>query len=206
MRSASSTGSISGDSAPPGRAAQDLAQLLPVGVPDLELEEEAVELGLGQRVRALLLDRVLRRHHEERLGQVVRLPADGHAPLLHRLEHRRLRLGRRAVDLVGEHDLREHRPRLEHELARTPPPLLLAAPRSCPVMSAGMRSGVNWIRAKSRLSASESERISSVLPMPGHALEQRVPAREQARQHALDDLWLPDHGAPDLLAHGGLHL
>ena len=65
-------------------------------------EQEAVELRLGQRERALELDRVLRREHEERLGQRVRLAVDGDLPLLHRLEQRRLRLRRRAVDLVGE--------------------------------------------------------------------------------------------------------
>jgi hypothetical protein len=36
------------------------------------LQQEAVALRLGQRVHALALDRVLRRHHEERLGTVVR--------------------------------------------------------------------------------------------------------------------------------------
>ena len=36
-----------------------------------------------------------------------------------------------------------------------------------PVMSAGMRSGVNWIRENSRSSASAITRTSSVLPRPG---------------------------------------
>ena len=36
---------------------------------DLELEEEAVELGLGQRVGALEFDRVLGGEDEERAGQ-----------------------------------------------------------------------------------------------------------------------------------------
>ena len=42
-------------------------------VADADLEHEPVELRLGQRIRAFLLDRVLRREHEERLGQLVRL-------------------------------------------------------------------------------------------------------------------------------------
>ena len=37
-----------------------------------QLEEEAVELRLGQRIGAFHLQRVLRRQHEERLGQLVR--------------------------------------------------------------------------------------------------------------------------------------
>jgi hypothetical protein len=39
---------------------------LVVRVPDLGLHQEAVELCFRQRVRAVHLDRVLRRHHEER--------------------------------------------------------------------------------------------------------------------------------------------
>ena len=55
--------------------------------------------------------RVLRGDDEERIGQLARLALDGDLVLLHRLEQRALRLRRRAVDLVGEHDLREDRAR-----------------------------------------------------------------------------------------------
>ena len=40
-------------------------------VVDQHLEHEAVDLRLGQRIRALRLDRVLRRHHEERVRHRV---------------------------------------------------------------------------------------------------------------------------------------
>ena len=93
-------------------------QLLARGRFDAQLEQEAIELRLGQRVGALHLDRVLRRQHEERRRQRVGLLADRDRLLLHRLEQRRLRLGRGAVDLVGEHDVREDRPVLELEAAR----------------------------------------------------------------------------------------
>ena len=43
--------------------------VVPLGDRQHDLEEEAVELGLGQRVGALVLDGVLRRGHEERRGQ-----------------------------------------------------------------------------------------------------------------------------------------
>lgn len=77
---------------------------------------EAVTLRLGQRIGALHLDRVLRRHHHEGAGQFVGLPVDGDLALLHRLQQRRLRLGRGAVDLVADHDLREDRAGLELEV------------------------------------------------------------------------------------------
>ena len=82
-----------------------------VGVVDQDIEHEAVELGLGQRIGPFLLDRVLGRQHEERVGQPVALAADGDLPLLHRLEQGRLGLGRRAVDLVGQDDVGEDRAR-----------------------------------------------------------------------------------------------
>ena len=78
-------------------------------VVDQDLQHEAIELRFGQRVRAFLLDRVLRRQHEERLGQRVGLVADRDLALLHRLEQRALHLGRRAVDLVGEDEVGEDR-------------------------------------------------------------------------------------------------
>ena len=71
-----------------------------------------------------------------------------------------------------------------------------------PMMSAGIRSGVNWMRLKSRSSASARVRTRSVLPRPGHAFEQGVAADEQAGQHAVDDLVVAD----DHLADLGLHL
>ena len=53
-------------------------------VADLDPQREAVELGLGQRVGALVLDRVLGRDHHERRGQLVADAVDGDLVLLHR--------------------------------------------------------------------------------------------------------------------------
>ena len=73
-----------------------------------------------------------------------------------------------------------------------------------PRMSAGIRSGVNWMREKSRSSVLASVRTSSVLPKPGHALQQAMAADEQARQHAVDDLVVSDDHAADLLVDGAV--
>jgi hypothetical protein len=73
----------------------------------------------------------------------VHAAADGHRVLLHRLEETRLRLGRRPVDLVGEDELTEDRTRNE---ARARAPLVVMDEDTLPVTSAGIRSGVNWIR------------------------------------------------------------
>ncbi len=47
----------------------------------------------------------------------MRLAVDADPPLLHRLQQRGLGLGRRAVDLVGQHEAGEHRAVAEAELA-----------------------------------------------------------------------------------------
>ena len=54
--------------------------------------EEPVELGLGQRIGAFVLDRVLRGYHHERPLECVGVSVQGDLALFHRLEQRRLRL------------------------------------------------------------------------------------------------------------------
>ena len=49
------------------RARDDRELLVVRGIVDEHLEHEAVDLRLGQRIRALRLDRILRREHEERV-------------------------------------------------------------------------------------------------------------------------------------------
>ena len=48
-------------------AADDRHLLVRARIAELGLDEETVELGLGQRERSLLLDRVLGGEHEERI-------------------------------------------------------------------------------------------------------------------------------------------
>ena len=100
-----------------GGLAGDAAFLVEGRVLDLDKKHEAIELRLRQRVGALLLDRVLRGQHEERLRQRHDAAGHGDVMLLHRLEQGGLRLGRRAVDFVGENDVGEDRPLDELELA-----------------------------------------------------------------------------------------
>ena len=66
------------------------------------LQHEPVDLRLGEGVRPLGLDRVLRRHHQERIRRSERLLADRHLVLLHDLEQGGLDLRGCSVDLVRE--------------------------------------------------------------------------------------------------------
>ena len=159
---------------------------------DEHLEHEAVDLRLGQRVRALGLDRVLRRHHEERRRHGVRLLADRHLALLHHLEQRRLHLGRRAVDLVGEQEVAEDRAELGVE-------------RSLPRAVHARADEVGRDEVRRELDALEraAEHVGDGLDRQrlreaGDALDQEVPAREQADEHALEHLVLPGDHALDL--------
>ena len=96
----------------PERALDDDRLLAGGRVADDDLHHEPVDLGLRQRVGALGLDRVLGRHDEERPGHDEALGADRDLALLHDLEQRALDLGRGAVDLVGEEEVREDRAEL----------------------------------------------------------------------------------------------
>ena len=78
-------------------------------IADDDLHHETVDLRFGQAVRALVLDRVLRRENREELGERMRLPADRHLAFLHRFEECALHFGGRAVDLVGEQEIGEDR-------------------------------------------------------------------------------------------------
>ncbi len=72
-----------------------------------------------------------------------------------------------------------------------------------PVMSEGIRSGVNWTRLKERLSTSARVEMSSVLARPGTPDEEAVAAGEEGDQEVLDHLALPDDALLDLLDDGG---
>ena len=69
-----------------------------------------------------------------------------------------------------------------------------------PTMSAGMRSGVNWMREYFRCSTRQRAQQRG-LAQPGNAFEQHVAAGQQADQDAFDDVVLADDDLADFLAH-----
>jgi hypothetical protein len=71
---------------------------------------------------------------------------DGDLAFLHGFEQSGLRLGRRAVDFVGQNHVGKQRAGHELELALAG--LRFSSMTSVPVMSEGIRSGVNWMREK----------------------------------------------------------
>jgi hypothetical protein len=163
-----------------------------VRVVDHELEHEAVDLRLGERVSALGLDRVLRGHHEEGRRDAMRLVTDRHLMLLHDLQQRRLDLCRRAVDLVREQEVAEDGTQLGVEAARV----------------GAVDAGSDEIRrheVRGELQALEraSEHVRDSLDgerlrQARDALEQHVAAGEQGDEQPLEHPLLPDDHALDL--------
>ena len=151
----------------------------------------------GQRVRAFLLDGILRRQHKKWFRQRHRCASDRHAVLLHRLEQRRLRTRRRAIDFVGEDDVRKHRP--AHKPKRPLP--------GRRVFFEDLGAGdVAWHEIRRELNASEVE-VHGLghradhhrLGEPRHADEQRMAARDHRHEDFIEHVALPD----DALRHLG---
>ena len=59
-----------------GGLVQDAPLGLDLGIEDVDLHQEAVELGFGQRIGAFLLERVLGGQHVEGRGQIVARAGD----------------------------------------------------------------------------------------------------------------------------------
>ena len=166
-------------------ATDDLDLLVDRRVAERDLEREAVELRLGERERSLLLDRVLRREQQERVGQRVRDAVDRRLTLAHRLEERGLRLRHRAVDLVDEQDVREHRSRPELELAR----LLVEdrEPGDVGRLDVGRALDAPDGRAADRAGNRPGQHR---LRRAGDVLEEDVPSGRERGEHELDLLGL----------------
>ena len=120
-----------------------------------------------------------------------------HLPLLHRLEQRALRLRRRAVDLVGEHDRVEDRARVEAERLRA-----LVEDRHAEHV--GRQEVARELDARVLEAERRRERLRQRrLADAGNVLDQQVAAREQAGEREPQRLVLADDDAVELRQDGG---
>ena len=133
------------------RAAGDLELFLELRIAHEHLEHEAVLLRLGQRIGAFLLDGVLRRQDEERSAS-----GGGRRPTV--TWRSCMASSRAACVLGGVRLISSARMTLanigpcRNRNSRWPVERF-SSMTSVPVMSAGIRSGVNWMR----LNASDSD-------------------------------------------------
>jgi hypothetical protein len=122
--------------------------------------------------------------HHEGLLQRVRGAVDRDLAFFHALEQRRLRLGRGPVDLVAEHDVGEHRPRLELELA----PLLVVGAHAGDVAGQQVRRELD--PPHGAVDRPRQGLGQHRLAHPGHVLDEQVPLGEQHGQGELDGVTL----------------
>ena len=125
-------------------------------------------------------------------GNTRGVALDRHLLLLHRLEQRGLRLGRRPVDLVGEQHAREDRPRPERELA--------AVQRQRARQVGGEHVGRELCAAELEAERARDRVRDERLGDAGDALEQNVTAGEERAEDPLDGLFL-GHGDFRHLGH-----
>jgi hypothetical protein len=121
----------------------------------------------------------------------VALAVDRDAPLLHRLEQRRLGLGRGAIDLVRQHEVREE---------RTGPKGEVSLP--------GQHAHAGYVgrhQIGSELDATEAQAQRFVerpdqqrLGGAGRALEQNVPPRQKREQRLSQHVALAQHHSSQL--------
>ena len=182
---------------PRGRRAHDLHLFLGARVSDVHHEHEPVELGLRQRIGPLLLDRVLRGEHQERLLQGIGVPARRHPVLLHRLQQCGLRLRRGAVDLVRQKHVCEYRPRHEAECAPSGGVVLLQHVGAGDV--ARHQVGCELDAVEGEGERLRQRRDEQGLRQSGHADEQAVAAREERDEELLDHRLLADDPLRDLV-------
>ena len=179
-----------------GHAFHDVEFLLMAGVFHHDVEKKAVELRLGQRVGALLLDRILGRQHEEWSVELVFLAARRHPFFLHRLEQRGLRLRRRPVDLVGQQQVGENRPLLELEAALVGLGILLQQLGARDVRGHQVRRELDPLETKRHCLGQRTDQQG--LGEPGHAHQQAVTAGEDGNHHFVDHLVHADDGLAQL--------
>ena len=174
-----------------------VASSLRPGVSHQHFEEEAVQLGLGQRIGAFLLDGVLRGHYQERHFELIAFAGRRDGAFLHGFEHGRLGFGRGAVDFVGQADLGEDRPALELE-----EPLAFdgfhdhVGAEDVGGHKIGGELYAVEIQVEGFCQRADQERLAQA----GHAFEQAMAAGEQARQYAVNDFVVADDYPVNLLA------
>ena len=167
-------------------------------VAEVHLDEEAVDLRLGQREGAAELDRVLGGQHDEGRGQGVGDPVDGDLALLHGLEQRRLRLGGGPVDLVGEEDLGEDRALAELELGGLE--VEDRDPGDVPGEQVGCELEPLEVAAGGPGHCLGEHRLAH----PGHVLDEHVAAAEEGEHAELDLLLLAHDHRADARRRGGV--
>jgi hypothetical protein len=172
---------------------EDVHLAMATRIPEGSTEQEAVELRLGQWIRALVLDRVLRRDDEERRLEPVRDALDRRLSLLHRFEESSLRLRRSPVDLVREKKVGEDGARAELEVAVALVPD--RRPRGVRRHEIGRELDPRELHVEDLCERARRERLGE----PGIVLQQHVSVGEEREEDELERLALVHDDGLDLV-------
>ena len=122
--------------------------------------------------------------------------AHAHLPLLHCLQQRCLRLGGRAIDLVGEHHIGKQWPLQKAYLPRAGGPVLLEHIGADDVGRHEVGSELD--AAEGEIQAAGERADQERFGQPRHPLQQAVAAAEQADEQFLHHLMLADNDPREL--------
>ena len=162
-------------------------------IADVQLEHETIELRFRQLIRAFLFERILRGENKERIGERIGLFADGDLPLLHRFEQRALHFGRRAIDFVGQDQIRKDRAKLGREFAGA----RIVDERADEI--GGQKIGGKLQSLEAGLNAGGQRFDGERFGQAGNAFEQEMTIGEQSEQEPIDQIFLTDDNVADLL-------
>src|SRR6185312_9286587 len=173
-------------------AAQHFLLLVARRITNVQLEHEAVDLRLGQRIGSFLLDRILRGQHEKRLLQDVRRAADRNLLLLHRFEQCGLHFRWRTIDFVRQDYVREDRSLFNGETTRR----LIVHLRADDIRRQQIGGELNSLKRRADCfgQRAHGERLGQTR----HTLEKHVAPREQSYEQALHHVILAYNTLPYL--------
>ena len=179
-----------------GVALQHVHFLLNGGIAQGNPQKEAVHLRLGQGVGAHEFAWILRRQHDEGLGQGMGHAVHGDLLFLHHLQQRRLGFGAGAVDLIRQNHLAHDGPFLIFHFTRLE-------------VYQGEAGHVGGHQVGGELDASEGTvqrpgqgAGQGGLAHAGHILNQHMPPAQQRDEGILDGLLLSDDDLCDVILQG----
>ena len=161
------------------------------------LYQKAIQLRFGQRIRAFKLHRVLRRDDSETLTEIVTCAINRDLPFLHRFQQRRLRLGRRTIDLVRQQHIGEQWSGAEFKAP------VATAQHRCAGDVSRHQIGRELYATKAHSAGAGGDADEQRFRDAGHAFEQHMSAGQQRRQQFVDGEILPDNAASDCGAQRG---
>ncbi len=169
-----------------------------IGIADRQAHQESIQLAFRQRVRSVMLQRILGGDDEKGARERVGLAVDADRSIAHGLEQRRLRPRIGPIDLVGEYELcKEGTGMKDESRVRTRRGRFgnLEPREVSREQVVGELNPFELGTEGAREGASERG-----LPDAGDVLEQDMPSRDQALDGAMDDRGLAVDDPFDLFA------